>query len=437
MRDLNGKRITVMGLGSFGGGAGVTRWLVSQGATCLVTDMKSHEDLKDSVEEIRDLIDRGRVSLRLGSHDFSDFTECDAVVANPAVPKPWDNVYLNAAKQRGVTILTEIGLLLERLPDRTRTIAITGSAGKSTTTSLVHHALKRCGKSVALGGNIGGSLLNDIGGAITRETFVVLELSSAMLHWNPTWSPHVAAVTNISENHIDWHGEFDHYRASKQNLLNSQLAGDVAVLGSGVSDWPVREGVRKIIVASSAEVRGLALPGSHNAWNAAVALNVVQAACPDLRADEIVDAMRSFGGLPHRLEFVCERAGVKCYNDSKSTTPESTLIAVNSFDAAKVHLIAGGYDKKADLSAIGRLSSSLAGLYTVGQTGPKIASAAKSSGGRVEECETVSNAITRIFATAKPGEIMLLSPACASWGQFKNYEERGDLFRQLVLGAPS
>ena len=141
--------------------------------------------------------------------------------------------------------------------------------------------------------------------------------------------------------------------------------------------------------------------------------------------------------MPHRLEFVCERAGVKCYNDSKSTTPESTLIAVNSFDAAKVHLIAGGYDKKADLSAIGRLSSSLAGLYTVGQTGPKIASAAKSSGGRVEECETVSNAITRIFATAKPGEIMLLSPACASWGQFKNYEERGDLFRQLVLGAPS
>ena len=434
MRDLQGKRITVMGLGSFGGGAGVTRWLVSQGATCLVTDMKSQDDLKESVEEIRDLVDRGSVSLRLGKHDMSDFTDCDAVVANPAVPKPWDNAYLNAAKARGVTILTEIGLLLDRLPDRSRTIAITGSAGKSTTTSLVHHALKHCGKSVALGGNIGGSLLNDIGGAITEETFVVLELSSAMLHWNPQWSPHVAAVTNISENHIDWHGDFDHYHASKRKILDSQSSGDIAVLGSGVGVWPVRDGVRKIVIEASDGLDGLMIPGSHNAWNAAMALKVVKSACPELNDDAIIRAMRTFGGLPHRLEFVGERRGVKCYNDSKSTTPESTMIAVKSFESSKVHLIAGGYDKKADLSSIGRLSSTLAGLYTVGQTGPKIASAAKAAGGRVEECETVPNAITRIFMNAKPGDIMLLSPACASWGQFKNYEERGDLFRELVLG---
>ncbi len=230
--SFEGLRVTVMGLGRFGGGVGVTRWLVERGASVLVTDMAPAEKLAEPLGDIDDLVRRGVVRTRLGEHNVSDFTDTDLVIANVAVPKPWENRFLRAAQAARVPVTTEIRLTIDRLPSRERTIAITGSAGKSTTSAMIHHALRTLGLPTAFGGNIGGSLLPEIErGGITRETRVVLELSSAMLHWLGDWSPRVAVFTNFSPNHLDWHGTLEHYRASKMRILRAQRPGDAAVLG--------------------------------------------------------------------------------------------------------------------------------------------------------------------------------------------------------------
>lgn len=459
---LEGKRVTVMGLGRFGGGASVTRYLCERGASVLLTDIEPEEKLAASVKQIGDLVRSGAVHLRLGGHNISDFTTCDLVVANPAVPKPWDNGFLRAAWAAKIPVTTEIGLTIARLPDRARVIGITGSAGKSTTSAMIHHVLKSSGFPTVFGGNIGGSLLGEID-SINADTFVVLELSSAMLCWlgdlarvGPSelerapngsgWSPRVAVVTNLSPNHLDWHGDLAHYRRSKQELLRAQQAGDFAILppGSESAEWTTNPGVERRVPRE--EVSGLAIPGKHNRQNASVAIEAALAAAKELDRARAADAVNTFAGLPHRLELAAavSRAGgtIRCFNDSKSTTPEACLLAVAAFDepgevgAGRVHLIAGGYDKGSDLSAIGALAMRLAGLYTIGKTGDAIGAA---SAGCAKKCDTVERAVASALGAAKPGDVILLSPACASWDQFENYEKRGEMFVREVrrLGGVS
>lgn len=432
MSGLAGKRVTVMGLGRFGGGLGVARWLASQGASVLVTDLQPAEKLREPVEALGDLVRAGRVTLRLGEHREHDFRACDVVVANPAVPKPWTNPYIAAARDAGVELTTEIGLVVDRLPDRRRVFGVTGSAGKSTTSAMIAHALNSCGERAHLGGNIGGSLLGSLQ-SIRATDWVVLELSSAMLHWLEDWSPGTAVATNISPNHIDWHGSFDHYADSKRKILDHQRPADLAVLGPTLARWPSPPGVRRVVVAEEAGVEGLALPGRHNALNAAVALAAVEGAGIGRPREQLEAALRAYTGLPHRLRLLGERGGVRYFDDSKSTTPEATLLALDAFaergDLPRVHLIAGGYDKGSDLTPVAERAPHLAGMYAIGATGTAIAAAA---GPAATLCGTLECAMEQIERRARPGDVVLLSPACASWDQFENFEQRGRMFAALA-----
>jgi UDP-N-acetylmuramoylalanine--D-glutamate ligase len=392
-----------------------------------VTDLAGGQALAGPLAELVDLIERGTVTLHLGGHETADFTGCDLVVANPAVPRPWENEHLNAARSAGVPITTEIRLLIERL-DRRRVIGVTGTAGKSTTAAMIHHILRRTGRRAHLGGNIGGSLLQHLG-EIRPGDWVVLELSSAMLYWLGAgvghedaagFSPHVAVLTNIAPNHVDWHGCLEHYEQSKGNIFAFQQPGDRRIIGEECADPPA--------------AIPLNIPGRHNQRNAAMALAAVRQAV-EIPPGQAAGLLADFPGLPHRLRLVAEHGTMRFYDDSKATTPAATVLAVESFEhRGRVHLIAGGYDKKIDLAPIAELAGGLAGLYTIGATGRALADAA-GGGHAAVYCRTLDRAVALAIERMGPDDILLLSPGCASWDQFDNYEQRGAAFAQAVQSA--
>lgn len=456
--DWRGARVTVLGLGRFGGGVGVARWLAERGASVTVTDRDPAEKLAESVAQLAGL----PIRFHLGGHDLNHFRDADLVIVNPAVPDSAPP--LAAAREAGVPLSTEINLFLERCP--ARIVGVTGSAGKSTTSSMLAAVLRATsGTKVWLGGNLGGSLLDELP-RISCDDWVVLELSSFQLARTPLirWSPHVAVLTNIAPNHLDWHGTFAHYFASKLNIVRfqdaardhivigpdpqlraafDQMHGDCAGIWRYAADAQSFSAVQQSTAAVDSDDRRLAwphfelrLPGLHNRINAAAALAVNAALGFD--SEPAIAALREFRALEHRLELVSELEGVRYYDDSKATTPEAVATAIGSFENPLL-IILGGYDKGADLSAMCELVARRARLAAcIGQTGPKIAEQIARSGGRAEVCETLPRAVEACRAAARPGDAVLLSPGCASWGQFVDYRERGRLFRKLLNGdAPA
>jgi len=453
MNDWRGKRVTVMGLGRFGGGVGVTRWLVEVGACVRVTDLAPAEELRDSLDAIADL----GVELRLGGHDAADFRDADAVVVSPAVSETSD--FLAIARQAGVAITTEINLFVQRCP--ARCVGVTGSVGKSTTTAMVGHVLERTltGRRVWVGGNLGRSLLADLP-HIRADDLVVLELSSFQLLRTPAvgWSPHIAVLTNLAPNHLDWHGTFEAYVAAKRNIAAFQNSlRDFIVaphdpafarlfdatgklrprtwrfgLADGTPFARPADGTPQAV--ATREIRWpelrLHVPGLHNRLNAAAAL----AAAHLLGVEPLAAAraLASFAGLPHRLELVAESAGVRYYNDSKATTPDATLTALDAIESP-VLVILGGYDKKLDLRPVVRAAAERARFSAcMGQTGAGLCDAIRAAGGQAEFFESLEAAVAACRRRARSGDAVLLSPACASWDMFLDYRARGEAFARAA-----
>jgi UDP-N-acetylmuramoylalanine--D-glutamate ligase len=458
---LKKRHVVIMGLGHFGGGIGAARWFALQGDRVTVTDMQPAEKLAESVSALADL----PVQFALGGHPPELLDSCNLLVVSPAVDKRRSQ-FFQTARRQGIPYTTEINEFCRLCP--APIVGVTGSVGKSTTASMIFAALNavfgagRC----HLGGNIGRSLLSRLP-EIHPDHVVVLELSSFMLEDTPVigFSPHVAVVTNLVNNHLDRHGSMEAYAEAKRNILRFQKSDDVAILNQNdpiVRTWD-QYAHGRVVYFDHADME-LQAPGRHNQANAAAALAVVQSLAGDARMPQAVQALTEFKSLPHRMEWVERTANslhqsVDWLNDSKSTTPESTLTAVHAVPPGRTIVIVGGADKKADMKPLVAELVRLAWwIITIGTTGPKMDELTRSllsdaasdradgeNGARalpkLRDAQTLEQAVEQAWqwvagplqqdASVSP-ICVLLSPACASYDQFNNYEHRGDVFKNLV-----
>jgi UDP-N-acetylmuramoylalanine--D-glutamate ligase len=459
--SLRGKRVTVMGLGLFGGGVGLTRFLVKQGARVTVTDLKKAPQLAPSLKALEGL----PLELHLGFHREEDFRNADIVMVNPAIPK--DSSFLNIAQRNGIPLETEMNLFFKLCP--VPIVGITGSKGKSTTTALTAAMLQHGNKKVWLGGNIGmGYSLLERVEEMGKGDLVVLELSSFQLEdlGQIRKSPHVAVLTNLAPNHLDRHKDMESYVEAKKNIIRYQTDEDYVILNwddQRLREW-AKEARSKVLwyslhdrPASGAslegdeallkidskkekiDLSGRRLPGRHNLEN------ILAASCAafvlGVKGKDIEKAIQSFSGLEHRIEFVSEIKGVKYYNDSIATTPESAVAGLKTFESPIV-LIAGGYDKKIPLESFAQeCVKRCKCVILMGETAPTLVELiAKLKEGTLPEVfliPSLENAVKLAEKVACPGDVVLLSPACASYDMFENFQERGKLFKALVRAQNS
>jgi UDP-N-acetylmuramoylalanine--D-glutamate ligase len=441
--QLAGARVTVLGLGLFGGGVGVTRFLAASGARVTVTDMKPAAELRESVDQLKGL----PVELHLGGHRDGDFRETDLVVVSPAVPAASPQVAI--ALERGIPLETEMNLFFKLCRAR-RVVGVTGSNGKTTTTALIGVLLQRGPSKVWVGGNIGGSLLEHLD-EVGIDDIVVLELSSFQLENLGAIgrSPGVAVVMNLTPNHLDRHVTMEAYADAKRQIVAHQKTDDVKILNAddpmvaafaspsrtlrfslkGPADaWAHDERIET--PQGSIDLSGRKLPGWFNLQNMAAATLAASAVWPDVRG-VARDVLTSFPGVEHRLEAVGEFGGVTYYNDSIATNPESTLAALDTLKGPIV-LLLGGRDKNLDFRALGRrVAERVRVAVLVGETAEKIA-AVIPAGPEVRRAATFDEAVAMAREAARPGDTVLLSPACASFDMFRNFAERGRRFKELV-----
>jgi UDP-N-acetylmuramoylalanine--D-glutamate ligase len=433
----------VVGLGRFGGGVGVTRWLVDQGARVTVTDLAEPEKLGASLDRIADL----DVSLKLGGHDPDSLRDADMVVVNPAVPKQ-RSAFFRQITESGIPWTTEMNLFCERCP--ATVIGITGTYGKSTTCVMLDNAVRasvdagRTGfTAVHLGGNIGRSLLGRLED-IKPTDLVILEMSNAQLEDLPRihWAPPFAVVANAFPNHLDRHGSWEAYVEAKLNILRDPVQASRIVLGPVGRD--VEAMVERIVPSASGRVHRvtpadppveLAVAGRHNRANADCVLAVGRL----LGLDEAITrrALRSFTGLPHRLEHVRSLAGVDYINDSKSTSPAAIQTAIESLGQPIVAII-GGVDKGvcfADCAAA--LATRCRAVICVGESGPAFARALRAveagdSAPTLLETDGLPEAVCLAREQAQAGDAVLFAPGAPSFDAYPNFEERGRHFIELV-----
>ncbi|WP_066644254.1 UDP-N-acetylmuramoyl-L-alanine--D-glutamate ligase [Sphingomonas sp. CCH16-B10] len=368
-----------------------------------------------------------------------DLTGYAAVVVSPGVPLNRHPIAAHAA-QFGIPIIGDIELFAQAragLPAH-RVVGITGTNGKSTTTALIHHIVATAGWPARMGGNIGLPILAQ--DALPEGGVYVLELSSYQIDLTRTLDCDVAVLLNITPDHLDRYRDFDAYAAAKARLFAMQSPGHAAIIG--IADAPSAAIARQVALSGRGEQltkiapgvcmdqsRWPALQGPHNAQNALAAISACEALGVPQAA--ITRGLETFGGLPHRMERVSEVGGVQFVNDSKATNPDSAAPALQAYD--RIHWIVGGQAKSDDLEACRPGFGHVARAYTIGDAAARFAELLAGEM-PVERCDTLDRAVAAAAANARPGETVLLSPACASFDQFRDYEARGDAFRTLVEG---
>jgi len=443
--EVKGKRVLVVGLGKSGIASAL--FLADRGARVAVSDTKSEEELP---REIPLLLDRGIV-VEAGYHGERTFKEQELIVISPGVPA--DVPQLLQARQAGIPVIGEVELAARYL--KGKIVAITGSNGKTTTTTLAGEIIAASGRQTLVGGNIGTPAISFVESA-TDETWIVLEVSSFQLETIETFHPKIAVVLNVTPDHLDRHHTFANYAAAKARIFENQASNDFAVLNAddatciAMAD-KTKAGVywfsRQREVDHGAFVSGdsiiwrgaakeqavmpiaeISLKGTHNVEN------VLAAVCSGMLAGvdpaHIRRIVANFKAVEHRLEYVATIRGVQYYNDSKATNVDATIKALESFPSG-IHLILGGKDKGSDYSVLNSLlENRVKRVYTIGSAAAKIESQVR--GSEVVGAGTIDNALRRASESATPGDIVLLAPACASFDQFVSYEHRGRVFKDLV-----
>jgi UDP-N-acetylmuramoylalanine--D-glutamate ligase len=447
LMELKNKRVLVVGLGKSGVASAL--FLKARGARVTVSDTKSGDELRN---EIPALLDHG-ITVETGGHGERTFREQDLIVVSPGVPV--DAALLEQARSLGGVVIGEIELAAQFL--RGPIVAITGSNGKTTTTTLTGEILAAGGFPTLVGGNIGTPAIS-LAERAKPDTVIVLEVSSFQLETIQKFRPKAAVVLNVTPDHLDRHRTFEAYVDAKARMFENQRSEDFAVLnaddptcvamaartraqvfwfsrkkevkqGAWVSEGNIlfrdAERQREVMLVSE-----IPLKGAHNLENvlAAVCAGALMGCAPE----KMREAVRDFKAVEHRLEFVATIRGVDYYNDSKATNVDATIKALESFPA-NIHLILGGKDKGSDYTVLNDLMRQrVKRVYTIGAAAEKIESQIK--GVEVVHAETLENAVRKANAAAVAGDVVLLAPACASFDQFKNYEQRGQVFKEIVRG---
>jgi UDP-N-acetylmuramoylalanine--D-glutamate ligase len=442
--ELRNKRVLVVGLARTG--VATALFCATRGAHVTATDLRSEAE----IVEAGSLRSHG-VYLHFGEHEETLLDQQDLVIPSPGVPA--DAPLLQAARAEGISIWSEIELARRFL--KGRLIGITGSNGKTTTTSLIEHILRAAEFSTILAGNIGTPLISLV--ERTNDlTVTVVELSSFQLEWIERFRPNISVFLNLTPDHLDRHHTFEAYSAAKARIFENQTEMDSAVLNADdpatAALDPAKPQVywfsRKQRVAQGAFVTGneiffrrdgaeetilklseIPLLGAHNVENALAA--VVAARLAGAVPAAIAKGVRSFAGVEHRLEFVAEIGGVRYYNDSKATNVDATLKALDAFPG-QILVILGGKDKGSDYTVLQKPLREKAILaLLIGAAADKIEKQITGSVA-LEQTGTIEHAVETAAHAARPGDVVLLAPACASFDQFQNFEHRGRVFKQLV-----
>ncbi len=449
--EIRGKKVSVIGIGV--SNIPLIKMLVSFGAFVTAHDKSSPGKLGEIYNELKEL----GVNLILGEDYLKNIPkDCDYIFKTPGIR--CDVPEIAERVKNGAKLSSEMNLFFELCP--APIIAVTGSDGKTTTTTLITELLKKEGYVCHVGGNIGTPLV-DKTESIKPDDKVILELSSFQLHTMKK-SPHIAVVTNVTPNHLDWHTDLAEYEEAKKNIFLNQKDGDITVLnydnevtrGFAASakkhiffsrKHNLEDGICLIennivlkendrIKETILDISTIKIPGMHNVENYMAA---IAATLGMVSAETIRYVAANFGGVPHRIEFVREIDGVKYYNDSIASSPARTTAGLISFGDKKVILIAGGYDKKIPFDSFGAVvNKCVKSLVLVGATSDKIEASVREAenydGLPIYRVSDFKSAVLRAREISQSGDIVILSPACASFDLFKNFEERGNTFKAIV-----